>query len=257
MNSSYDALVRDLKAIGIKEGDVLVVHSSMKSMGHVEGGPECVISALTDVIGESGTLIFPTFTYRTSYADSFFSNKDTPSCVGLLSEVYRKTEGVIRTNHPTHSVGIKGRLASEMTEGEWEDDTPMGVHSPYRRLASVGAKILMLGCSLGHMSYMHAIEEDANAIYALREHQEYTVVDEEGNIRKRRVRRHNFARPNGNVAQRYERLLGVLDEGDYKRASIHGADSYLIDSAALRKKALERMKESPLYFVDDLGGYYQ
>ena len=78
---SYKQLVSDLLNIGIGAGDTVVVHSSMKSMGYVEGGAECVIAALADVVGTEGTLMFPTFTFATSYGDSFFSNKDTPSCV--------------------------------------------------------------------------------------------------------------------------------------------------------------------------------
>ncbi len=257
MNSSYNILRADLEKMGIGEGDVLVVHSSMKSMGYVEGGAECVIKAMSDAIGESGTLIFPTFTYRTSYNDSFFSNKETPSCVGLLSETFRHCEGVYRTNHPTHSVGIRGALLQTLIEGEEEDDTPMGIHSPYRKLASVRAKILMLGCHLSHNSFMHALEEDANAIYALRDHQEFTIVNAEGEKYTRRVRRHNFVRPDGVVAQRYERAVDVLCEGvDYKRGVIHGADAVLYDAAVLKEKVLKKMEESPLYFVDDLGGYY-
>ena len=257
MSTSYDILRADLHKIGIREGDVLVVHSSMKSMGYVDGGPECVIKAMLDTIGERGTLIFPTFTYRTSYVDSFFSNKETPSCVGLLSEVFRHTEGVTRTNHPTHSVAIKGPMLDMLIEGEEDDDTPMGIHSPYRKLASAGAKILMLGCHLSHNSYMHALEEDANAVYALRGYQEYTVINENGESYIRRVRRHNFVREDGVVAQRYERAVDVLCEGvDYTRGKIHGADSVLYDAALLKEKVLAKMEQSPLYFVDDLGGFY-
>ena len=257
MNTSYEILISDLKKLGIGEGDVLVVHSSMKSMGYVEGGAECVIRALLDAIGESGTLIFPTFTYRTSYVDGFFSNKDTPSCVGMLSEVFRKTEGVYRTNHPTHSVGIKGPLLDILIEGEESDDTPMGIHSPYRKLADVGAKILMLGCDISHNSYMHALEEDANAIYALRDHQEYTIINAEGKKYTRLVRRHNFNRADGIIGQRYDRAPDVLSEGEgYIRGKVHGADCVLYDARILREKVLLKMSECPLYFVDDLGGYY-
>ena len=256
MNSSYKILRRDLENIGIGAGDVIVVHSSLKSMGQVEGGAECVIAALSDAIGKDGTLIFPTFTYRTSYVDSFFSNKDTPSCVGLISETFRKTEGVYRTNHPTHSVALRGKLLEKLVENEEADDTPMGVHSPYRRLSDVGAKILMLGCSLSSNSFMHALEEEAGLEYALRAHQEYTVIDAKGNRYTRRVRRHNFVREDGAVHQRYDRTLTVLDDGDYRIARIHGAESVLIDSAALREKALLKLRDDPLYFVDDPDGYY-
>lgn len=253
---SYKQLVSDFRNIGIGAGDTVVVHSSMKSMGYVEGGAECVIAALADVVGTEGTLMFPTFTFATSYGDSFFSNKDTPSCVGLLSEVFRKMDGVYRTNHPTHSVALYGKLTALLIAGEELDDTPMGVHSPYQRLAEVGAKILMIGCSTGHNSYMHALEEAAGVEYALRGHQEYTVVDGDGNTRSRRVRRHNFARPEGTVHQRYARALDVLEEGEYKTALIHGASSVLMDCVALKNRVLQKMKHDPLYFVDDPCGFY-
>ena len=257
MNASFVQLKKDLNAIGISSGDLLVVHSSFKSLGYVEGGAECVIAALKDAVGEEGTLVFPTFTYATSYADSYFSNLETPSCVGYLSEFFRKTEGVIRTNHPTHSVAIWGKLREELRAGVELDDTPMGVHSPYRKFAKYGGKILMLGCSLAHNSFMHAMEEVVDAPYALRGHQEYTIVDEHGNESKRKIRRHNFTRPNGpGIKQRYERTLDVLDEGDYTIGQILEAKSVLINSAALEAKAVQKIKQNPLYFVDDPHGLY-
>lgn len=256
LNDSYLKIKNDLVNIGVSSGDLLVVHSSLKSMGHVEGGAKCVIDAICDVLGEDGTLLMPTFTYSTSYADSFFSNKDTPSCVGLITETFRKIDGVFRTNHPTHSVAIRGKLVKELTEGEELDDTPMGIHSPYRRIALYNAKILMLGCSLSHNSFMHALEEDANSFYSLRDHQEYTVVDANGEISRRRIKRHNFMRQDGSIIQRYDRTLDVLDENDYKISTIHGAKSVLINSVKLKKKALLKMQQSPLYFIDDPCGYY-
>lgn len=257
MNASYEQLKKDMQNLGISAGDLLVVHSSFKSLGHVDGGAECVIAAFKDVLGPEGTLVFPTFTYSTSYASSYFSNLETPSCVGYLSEFFRKTEGVIRTNHPTHSVAIYGKLQKVLSEGVELDDTPMGIHSPYRKFAKYGGKILMLGCSLTHNSFMHAMEEVVESPYALRGHQEYTIVDEQGNVTKRKIRRHNFTRPDGpGIKQRYDRTLDVLDEGDYAIGQILEAKCVLINSAALEAKAAEKMKQQPLYFVDDPHGLY-
>ena len=257
MNTTFEQLKTDLQNLGVAAGDLLVVHSSFKSLGYVEGGAACVIAALKDVLGPEGTLVFPTFTYSTSYADSYFSNLETPSCVGYLSEFFRKTEGVIRTNHPTHSVAIYGKLQKELCDGVELDDTPMGVHAPYRKFAKYGGKILMLGCSLAHNSFMHAMEEVMDSPYALRGHQEYTIVDEQGNVTKRKIRRHNFTRPGGpGIKQRYERTLDVLDEGDYAIGQILEAKSVLINCAALEVKAAEKMRQQPLYFVDDPHGLY-
>lgn len=257
MNATFEQLKKDLQNLGVAAGDLLVVHASFKSLGYVEGGAECVIAALKDVLGPEGTLVFPTFTYSTSYASSYFSNLETPSCVGYLSEFFRKTEGVIRTNHPTHSVAIYGKLQKELCEGVELDDTPMGAHSPYRKFAKYGGKILMLGCSLAHNSFMHAMEEVMDSPYALRGHQEYTIVDQYGNETKRKIRRHNFTRPDGpGIAQRYERTLDVLDEGDYAVGQILEAKCVLINSAALEAKATQKMRQQPLYFVDDPHGLY-
>lgn len=257
MNASFELLKEDLRNIGISAGDLLVVHSSFKSLGHVQGGAECVIAALKDAVGEEGTLVFPTFTYATSYKDSYFSNMETPSCVGYLSEFFRKMDGVIRTNHPTHSVAIFGKLRHELDAGVELDDTPMGAHSPYRKFAKYNAKILMLGCTLSHNSFIHAVEELVDAPYALRGHQEYTVVDQYGNMTKRKIRRHNFARPDGNhIYQRYDRTLDILDKTDYKIATIHGASAIRINSRALEEKAVQKIMQEPLYFIDDPHGLY-
>ena len=42
----YKKLVAEFKRIGLEEGDVVFVHSSFKSFGGVEGGPQTVIDAL-------------------------------------------------------------------------------------------------------------------------------------------------------------------------------------------------------------------
>ena len=57
----------------------------------------------------------------------------------------------------------------------------------------------------------------------------------------------------GALYQRYDRTLSVLDDNI---AKIHGAESVLIDSVALKEKAVKKFKECPLYFVDDPNGYY-
>ena len=54
-------LINDLKKIGIKQGDSVLVHSSLSKIGFVEGGAQTVVDALFEVIGENGTLLFPTF----------------------------------------------------------------------------------------------------------------------------------------------------------------------------------------------------
>lgn len=252
MNASFQTIKKDLTSLGLKAGDMVIVHSSLSSMGNVDGGAKTVISAIQDIIGKNGTLMFPTFTYATVYNGEPFIHAQTPVCVGLIPETFRKMPGVIRSLHPTHSVAVWGKYAKELTAKHYQDETPMGINSPYRQLAKHGAKILMLGCSLNSTSYMHALEEEAGVEYCLRkDYVKYTITDESGNTYTKKYRRHNFTRPTGNVKQCYARCIDVLVPNlDYTVGKIHGATSYLIDAASLHEKAILKMKEDTYYFVD-------
>ena len=252
--TSFERLVSDFKSLGIREGDVLLVHSSLSSMGNVEGGADTVIDALLEVLGKEGTLLFPAFSFSPCYKTSYFSYKDTPSCVGKISETFRRRDGVKRSFHPTHSVTAMGKYAEELIKDHEKDDTPVGVNSPLRKLPRYNGKILMLGCSLHSNSFMHGMEELAEVSYVLRGHQEYTMVDENGEESKTKIRRHDFGRENGTLHQRYNRSLDVLDEGDYSLGLVHGAECVLMDSVALEKKATAKMKEDETYFIDDPDG---
>ena len=62
MGHTLERLAEDFRRMGIKEGDALMVHSSLKSIGWVEGGADTVIDAILSVIGEEGVLFVPTLT---------------------------------------------------------------------------------------------------------------------------------------------------------------------------------------------------
>lgn len=256
MNTSFDILCRDLRALGLCEGDTVIVHSSLSSMGHVEGGAETVIAALRAVLGESGTLLFPAFSYATAYKSSEFSLNDTPVCVGKIPDTFRQMPGVLRSLHPTHSVCAIGAHAAEMVADHALDDTPMGPHSPYRKLPAADGKILMLGCSLRSNSFIHAMEEVAEVSYVLTGHHYFQITDGDGNVITKGIRRHYFNRPGGHVVQRYDRTLDVLDAsaGDFTEGEVHGAHCVLMRSAALQEKAVAKMKEDETFFVDDPDG---
>ncbi len=254
MNASFDILCRDLRALGVCPGDVLIVHSSLSSMGHVEGGAGTVIAALREVLGKEGTLLFPALSFRTSCVDSIFSYHETPACIGKIAETFRTMPGVVRSFHPTHSVCAIGKYAEELTCDHGLDDTPLGEHSPYRKLPAYKGKILMLGCSARSNTFMHGMEEAAGVSYVLRGHQAFTMTDKDGNVTVKNVRRHNFNRPEGALLQRYDRSVDVLEEGEVWKGKVHGADCVLMDAAALEKRALAKMKEDPYYFIDDPDG---
>ena len=106
-----DDLMRGLKEMNIDPRGTLLVHSSMKAIGPVEGGADAVLDALSEYM-KDGLLVLPTHTWATVKDErNVFDVLREPSCVGILPELFRKRPGVVRSLHPTHSVAALGREA--------------------------------------------------------------------------------------------------------------------------------------------------
>lgn len=152
--------------LGIQKGDILLVHSSFKSLGEVDGGAETVISGFLEALGKEGTLVLPTFcqkeidkAYETWYIDK-------PSDTGYLTNYFRKREGSIRSDQATHSVAASGKLAQELTKTHghthkrWGNmgDTPFSKDSPWEKMYQMNAKVLLLGVSAMSVTFRHYAE---------------------------------------------------------------------------------------------------
>jgi len=159
------ALVDDFATLGLEKDDVLVVYSSLRSIGFVEGGPDTVIDALMEVVGPGGTLAFPTFTIAGTMSETLaggnfvFDPATSPSTVGRITEVFRHRPGVHRSLHPTHSVAAWGRLAREITATHLEDGTNFGASSPFGKLLQFDAKAVGLGVTFAPITFYHAYED--------------------------------------------------------------------------------------------------
>ena len=156
-NDLYDCL----RQAGVRTGDIICVHSHLMSFGKPllkrQEFMQCIIDVLTDAIGETGTLIMPTFTY--SFCDNEVYDVDhSPSKVGILTEYYRKHGNVKRTWHPIFSFAV-GRNRQE----EYLDVGPdaLSLDSVYGKMIRDNGKIVMLGGNYGYTFYYLA-EEHVN-----------------------------------------------------------------------------------------------
>ena len=252
--NSIEKLKEDFKKLGIKEGDVVLMHSSFKSLGEFDGGAKAFYQAFLEVLGEAGTLIVPSLSYETVTRENPEFDKDTtPSCVGYLSEYFRtQVDGVIRSLHPTHSCCVKGKYAKEITEGHEKDVTPVGENSPFTKLPKYNGKILMLGCGTRCNTLMHGIEETAEPPYCLNREKtvNYIIRDGKKTI-EQEAYRHNFAtKDGGRVVQRYDRIIDLLPNDKYNVGNILAAECYLMDAKAVWEEGYKKLVEDQLYFVD-------
>jgi aminoglycoside 3-N-acetyltransferase len=156
---TLESLVTDLKTLGIEPNDTLMVHSSMKAIGEVEGGADTVLDALQSVLSE-GLLILPTHTWKEwNNPGGLFDPEREPSCVGVLTEIFRKRPGVFRSLHPSHSVAAWGVGAEEYVQGEEYAKSPGPRDGCWGRLYDHRAKILFLGAKSNTNTYLHSVEE--------------------------------------------------------------------------------------------------
>jgi aminoglycoside 3-N-acetyltransferase len=171
-----DHIVQDLKRMGVTKGMTLIVHSSLKSIGRVIGGPVSVILALEEAVGTSGNIVMPTQTehlcdpteYGSGYTDAelelirenmptFHPDLTPTSYMGFIPETFRKQDGVRRSPHPHTSFAAWGKGAASITQ-EHGLDFSMNEHSPLGKIYELGGYILLLGAPTNSNTSLHLAE---------------------------------------------------------------------------------------------------
>lgn len=157
-----ESLIRDLTNAGIDPKGTLLCHFSMKQIGLVEGGADTVLDSLMEYM-KNGLLVIPCHTWANiDEKHRLFDPQETPSCIGLLPNLFRMRKGVVRTNHPTHSVCAYGANAEEFCAGQEQFDTPCAPDSCYGVLAKRNAQVMMIGVDFKCNTSVHCIEELAD-----------------------------------------------------------------------------------------------
>lgn len=161
---SLTDLERVLKDLGVTGGDTLMVHSAYDAFVGFTGRPTEVLGVLQRSVTTEGILIVPTLPFTgtaVSYAqeDPIFDPARTPSRTGLLTELFRRMPGVVRSVHPTHAVAIWGQEAEALAAQHHLARTPCGAGTPYAQLLERRGKILLLGADISSLTFYHTVEE--------------------------------------------------------------------------------------------------
>ena len=165
---SYSELVKALHATGVKDGQCVMVHSSLLHLGRMVNVKSSKLaamhySALREVLGAEGTVIVPTFNFGFCDGEAF-DPKSTPSVgMGVFSEYVRKLPGTARSTHPMQSVAAVGPQAQKICDGDSE--TAFGPSGPFSKLLDLNAQGLLLGTTMKYFSLIHMVEEQLKVPY--------------------------------------------------------------------------------------------
>ena len=243
-----------LEQLGVSPGGLVLVHSSFSSLGYVPGGPGAFIDQLRSVIGPSGTIVFPTHSWKQMNAGSRrFDVLHTPSCVGLLAETFRRMGGVSRSMHPTHSVAAVGPDQRWLVEGHLTAGTPCGSGSPYEKLCQSGGQVLFLGATLKSNTIFHTAEALANVDYLMqKEPARFEIVREDGSVNVATVDMHAQG-----IGRCFDSLADGLEaDGILRYGSVGQAKALLLDAGALLDWTVSRLKQDSHLLLSLKGGDY-
>lgn len=252
MDSQVKTLCDELRdGLGLRVGDHILVHSSLSSIGWVEGGADSVIDALLQSVGELGTVVFPTLTG--SITDSpetppHFDARNSVCWTGKIPETARLRSDAIRSLHPTHSVVAFGGYASWFTSGHELVQSPCGYGSPYDKLAAVGGKILLIGVTQQCNTSYHHAEEVAGAPIVLQDRKmDITLTDLQGfphTMRDTALHKWHYSRD-------YDAFdPDMLRQGICRIGLLGKAIVRVVDAAGLRRLLVRALLADPLATLD-------
>ena len=257
-------LISDLKKLGVSSSDTIMLHASVKAIGWIVGGPDVVIQALLDVLGEEGTLMmyvgwedspweasfsiaewpeewqkayreeFPPFNPVTSRANRKWS---------ILTEYLRTWPGAYRSANPEASCAAVGAKAKWLTENH-----PLqygyGPGSPLAKLCEAKGKVLLLGAPFSSITLLHHAEHLAKVPNKLVVRYKVPILQ---NGRKVWVEVEEFDTC-GNVLPNTEEYFEAiprefLTSGKMRSGKVGMAQSYLFDAAEFVEFAVKWLEK--------------
>ena len=244
-------LKRELAEAGIERGDSILVHSSLSSLGWVEGGADAVVQALIDTVTWRGTVLFPTLTGGPDDSPTkppAFDARQTSCWTGTVPEAARLRPDALRSLHPTHSVAAIGEHARWFASGHELVRTPCGFGSPYDKLADIGGKIVLLGVGQSVNTSFHMAEEIAGVPYVVQDQPLNVVLtDMRGEpVEMRGTRLHLWG-----AKRDYESLeMQMIDLGICHVRRVGNAEVRVVDAILQRMFLVRKLLDDPRAVLD-------
>ena len=235
-----------LQSLGIRNGQTIMVHTSLSSLGFVCGGAQIVIEALLEAVGREGTIMMPTQSWKNldpsagvhweepeawwqMIRDNWpaYQKDITPTnTMGAVAEMFRKWPGTLRSDHPARSVAANGRYAQYLT-ADHDLSNIFGEGSPIGKLYELDGLVLLIGVGYDKNTSLHLADVRAN-YPGKHDSTEYSAVMENGR----------------RVWKRYDTLF--VDGEDFDEIGEAFESTHSVEKAMLGNGTLRLMRQREL-----------
>ena len=197
-----ESIIRQLKAMNAPQDSIVLMHSSLRCIGKVEGGGESLLDILVEYFTEQGGL----FCVPVHTVENFLEGKEITldmtnpqNDLGAFSTIALKSGKGVRSENPVLSVVVFGdkEKSKKFVEEDNFITTPTAPESCYGKLASPPGYVLLVGVGQEKNTYLHCIGEMLN------------LPDRMDDVEKRVT----VKRPNGEIVERKIRM--------YRCSSVH------------------------------------
>ena len=216
---------KSLQEMGLKKGDIVLLHSSYVSLGPVQGGPKAVVDAFLEVLGKEGTLLVPVF-----------------GALGVLTDEVKNRKEAIISSAPVGTLAAIGKNAEKLLKDHWKAETAHGKDTPFTRIAAMDGYICLLGCDQDRNTTLHGVE----ALLELPYLRETTVTFKTPEGREMTKTWKYYPGPHRDFIGLDKYLAGVSRMGRIGNAQVR-----LTPAADLFEICLEIGKEEPAFVLCD------
>ncbi len=230
-------LTDQLRALGVKAGGILLVHTAFRAVKPVDDGPLGLIAALRDALGPRGTLVMP------SMADDddapFDPGTSAAAGLGAVADLFWRQPGVVRSGHP-FAFAATGLAANAIVSGPLPLP-PHGPASPAGQVHELDGQVLLLGAGHDANTTLHLAEVLADAPYSVPKH---CTVMKDGRPARIDYGENDHCCARFDLADGWLRARGLQREG-----RIGHADARLAGARDIVSVAVEHLRRDPLLFL--------
>lgn len=157
-------VARQLRALGVEQGGVLLVHASFRAVRPIDGGPLGLIEAMRDALRPEGTLVMPSWPGDDTVP---FDPAATPVAkdLGVVADTFWRLPDTLRNHHP-NAFAANGPRAARVLR----DPLPLPPHrpeSPVGRVHELDGQVLLLGVGHDANTTLHLAELVAGVPYRI------------------------------------------------------------------------------------------